>query len=302
MKKKLSYFKMVVITMSVSLLLILSCSGKGSSANYYDASYNDAPAASMMRYASEMDDRETSPQSSELEAANLTNSERKLVKRANVRIRVENLEIADASISGLLLKYNAYTASTNIEEKSRFYSMRVPAQYYDIFLSDMNGMGKLLQRRESTEDVTLRYYDLEGRLSTKKELLKTFQSYLGKAGSIEEILAVEARIAELQYDIDGTGIQLRNLANQVDYSTIELSLLGPIATTTSQGLTLGERIKQLFNGFGDFLSTVAVIIIVIVVYGIPVLLILGILFWLFFGRIGLLKKLWFLVKGKKQVN
>jgi hypothetical protein len=224
--------------------------------------------------------------------ANFENVERKLVKRANVRIRTENLVAADSSVSDMLKKYNAYAASTNIEENSRYYSLRVPAQYYDIFLDEMNGIGRLLNRYESTEDVTLRYYDLEGRLATKKELLKTFQDYLGRARNIEEILSVEARIAELQYDIEGTGIQLRNLANQVDYSIIELSIHGPVESSSyNQELTFGERIKRLFNSFGGFLATTAVVITGVVVYGIPILLLLCLLYWLLFGKIGLLKKL-----------
>lgn len=294
--------KIILSTLIAVSLLFLGCSKK---ANYdadhrYFFSGGAAPAENMSLRAEKMFDseiqeisheKETSP-----EAANLNNAERKLIKRANVRIRTENLEAADASVSNMLSKYNAYAASTNIQENSHFYSLRVPAQYYDIFLSEMDGMGRLLQRNESTEDVTLRYYDLEGRLATKKELLKTFQAYLGKAKNIEEILAVETRIAELQYDIDGTGIQLRNLANQIDYSTIELNLLGPVSSTQNQKLTFAERIKQLFGGFGSFLSGIAVAVVSLVIYGIPVLLILGLLFWLLFGKIGLLKKLWKLIK------
>jgi len=240
------------------------------------------------------------PNSSDSISANLNEVERKLVKSADVRIRVENLETADASISSLMEKYEAYAASTNITENSYYYSLRVPSKVYDLFLSEMNGMGRMIHRSENTEDVTLRYYDLEGRLETKKELLRTFQSYLRRANNIDEILKVEARISELQYDIEGTGQQLRYLANRVDYATIELTLLGPAATASNRSVTFGERIGQMFGGFGGFLSSVAIIIVGIVIYGIPILLLVVFFVWLLFGRIGLIKKLWQLVKGKQQ--
>ncbi|MDR1840166.1 MAG: DUF4349 domain-containing protein [Treponema sp.] len=233
-------------------------------------------------------------------SADLSNVERKLVKTANILIRVENLEAADAFVTDLMGKYDAYAASTNVEENSYYYVLRVPSRVYDIFLTEMNGMGRLIRRSENTEDVTLRYYDLEGRLETKKELLRTFQSYLGRANNIEEILKVEARISELQYDIEGTGKQLRDLANRVDYATVELNLLGPAAAISNRSVTFGEQIKQLFGGFGGFLSGLAVALIGIVIYGIPILLLLVLFFWLFFGRIGLMKKLWQIVKGKNQ--
>jgi len=161
-------------------------------------------------------------------------------------------------------------------------------------------MGRLIRRSESTEDVTLRYYDLEGRLEMKRELLKTFQSYLTRARNIEEIMSVEARIAELQNDIEGTGVQLRHLTNRVDYATIDLNLIGPASAQQTQSETLGERIRALFGNFGNFLATVVVIIIGIVIFGIPLVLLFTLLFWLLFGKVGLLRKLWVLVKGKKQ--
>ena len=304
-----------IVIMSILLVLLLfGCSKGGANLSqsygraelindnltYAKEALTGTTSNMSFRTASDLHDRfRIEEEAGGSEAANLTDAERKLIKRANVTIRTENLEAADASIAFMLQKYEAYAASTNIEENSRYYSLRVPAKYYDVFLADMNGVGRLLQRFENTEDVTLRYYDLEGRLATKKELLKTFQAYLGKANNIEEILAVEARIAELQYDIEGTGIQLRNLGNQIDYSTIDLSLLGPISANPGQRLTIGERIKQLFGGFGDFLASTAIAIIGIIVYGIPVLILLVLLYWLLFGRIGLLKKLWILVKSKK---
>jgi hypothetical protein len=228
------------------------------------------------------------------------NVERKLVKRAYVNIRTENLDKADASVAALMEKHGAYAASTDVQENySRHYSIRVPSSEYDAFLDGTGGMGRILHRSESTEDVTLRYYDLEGRLATKKELLKTFQSYLGKARNIEEILSVEARLADLHNEIDGTGRELRNLANRVDYATIDLSLLGPVTSTPNRQVTLGEKIRELFGAFGGFLSTVAVVLLGIVIYGFPILLLLAIFFLLFFGRIGLLKKLWQLITGKR---
>ena len=228
------------------------------------------------------------------------NIERKLVKRANIRLRVENLDAADVSVTGLMDKYGAYAASTEITEDMRRYSIRVPSPEYNVFLAAMDGMGRMLNRSESAEDVTLRYYDLEGRLATQRELLRTFQSYLGKANNIEEILSVEARIAALQNELDGTGRELRNLANRVDFATIELTILGPVASTPYRGPTLGERIKQLFRDFGDFLSITAVVLFGIVIYGIPILLLLVFFFWLLFGKIGLLKKFWQAAAGKKK--
>jgi TfoX/Sxy family transcriptional regulator of competence genes len=225
---------------------------------------------------------------------------RKLVRQAAISIRVQEPEKADAALSALMTQYGAYASSVNIWENSRHYTIRVPEASYTTLLSALDGMGRLLHRSESAEDVTLRYYDLEGRLSTKRELLKTFQSYLGRAKNIEEILSVEERIAELEDDIDGTGKELRSLGSLVDYATVELEIQGPETVPSYAAPTLGERISGLFGSLREFFSTLLVILLGIIVYGIPGLLILALLFLLLFGRIGLVKKLWRLAAGKKD--
>jgi hypothetical protein len=285
-----------------TLFLVLGCRAK----------YGSAPQAASMAGKASYDFGSRSEADFQLErfAENSADGqeisendlERKIVMTAHVRVRVENLDEADTLIKDLMKKNNAYASSTDINDNSRHYSIRVPSSAYKTAIDEINGLGRLLGRSESAEDVTLRYYDLEGRLATKKELLKTFQSYLGKAKTIEEILSVEKRIAELQYEIEGTGKELRNLTNRVDYATIDLSVFGPIASSPYRGPTLVERLKELFGSFGTFLSIMATIIIGIVIFGIPILLLLILFFWLLFGKIGLLKKLWRMAAGGKQIT
>ena len=184
--------KIVIIALLTALLFTFGCSRKSERSLmaeefaatgvpfYSEQSYDsEADTVGRARQASATASRSSSSDGTDSISADLTNAERKLVKSADVRIRAENLETADAFVAELMKKYDAYSASTNIEENSRSYFLRVPAPVYELFLTEMDGMGRLLRRSESTEDVTLRYYDLEGRLATKKELLKTYQSYLG---------------------------------------------------------------------------------------------------------------------------
>jgi hypothetical protein len=229
-------------------------------------------------------------------------AQRKLVKRADIRIRVENLAAAGVSLSALMEQHGAYSEETTIHEDSRRYTIRVPDAAFSAFLTAAGGMGRTLYRSETAEDVTIRYYDLEGRLATKRELLKTYQSYLGRAKNIEEILSVESRIADLQNEIDGTGKELRRLAGLTEYAVVTLNIVGPVSSAPYRGQTLGERLKEMFASFGGFLATAAVVITGIVIYGIPITLLLAVFFWLFFGRVGLLKKLIYLAAGKKPAQ
>ena len=257
------------------------------------AQYESAPAMMAMPMASGGDWNAATPQAS----FENTGQSRKLVKSANLRLRVEEPSAIEKPLAELMEKYGAWPASTGVYENSRNYSIRVPSLAYEVMLAELSDLGRVLRRSENAEDVTLRYYDLESRLATKRELLKTYQSYLGRAANIEEIMTVESRIADLQQEIDWTGTQLRNLAGLVDYSTIDLEISGPPNVSSFARPTIGEKLRELFGSFGDVVSSAFVVLIGIVIYGVPVILIAILFFWILFGRIGLLKKLWCLATG-----
>jgi hypothetical protein len=223
---------------------------------------------------------------------------RKLVVTANLRIRLTNVESGETELNGIMDKYNAYSASVVVYENKRRYSLRVPSPSYAPCLADLKRMGKTLSYSEETEDVTARYYDIESRLGTQREVLKTFQSYLAKAASIDEIMTVERRIAELQSEIDRAGSQFRGLSNQIEYAVIELELLSPESAQSASKPAVGERAAKLFRAFTEYASIVVLGLLGVVIYGTPSVLLTALLYWLLLGKIGLLKKLWRLARGK----
>jgi hypothetical protein len=270
------------------LLLISACSKGGLAPVVEDVSRGTYREAAFT-------DNSESPQA-DTALTLLPGQTRKLVMRAELQIQVTDPETADQTLTAALQQYGAYTASTRIYERRRDYTIRVPAASYETLFAKLRQIGNVRNWSESAEDASLNYYDLEGRLATKQELLKTFQSYLGKAKTIDEIMTVEQRIAELQHEIDWIGTEFRSLSNQIEYATIELNLLGPALSAASP--SLGERIGDLCRSFRKYLSIALVALLGIIMYGIPGIVVLVLWYWLLFGKIGLMKKLWRAVSGK----
>jgi hypothetical protein len=233
--------------------------------------------------------------------AAFTRDRRKLVHEASLRLRVTNLEETGASVQAALKKYDGYAARTSAGEDSRSYTLRVPSSSYEAFLAGLSPLGTVLFREETAEDVTLRYYDLESRLATKKTLLVTFQNYLGKAKNIKEILSVETRIAELQGEIEDLGSRFKQLADLIDYATVHLEVYLPASESPAYKPGIGERIGELFGSFGDFLQTALVAITGFLIYGIPALAFAAFAYWLLLGKVGLLRHLWRVIAKKGKV-
>jgi hypothetical protein len=64
---------------------------------------------------------------------------------------------------------------------------------------------------------------------------------------------------------------------------------------------IGDKIQGLFNGFGPYVSIIVTILMGLLIYGIPTLILLLLLYLLLFGRIGLLKKVWRLLNDRGRV-
>jgi hypothetical protein len=279
--------------------------GKGE-APYADFSEEAAGEAYAGNGFKAADDASRQPESPAPSAA-ASGKTRKLIRSADLSIEADKSLIGkDGGVCGAAQKleemadrHNGYIEQSRVDASSLHCTVRVPAASFDEFLSGMSALGKIISRSENAEDVTIKYYDLEGRLAVKKNLLATFQSYLGRAKNIEEIMQVETRIADLQNEIDWLGTQLTELANLVDYSTVSLYLFNPREV---HSYTLGDRILILFGSFGDFASGAVLVILGIVIFGVPVLVLVILAYWLLLGKIGLLKKAFRLASGADKTN
>ena len=287
----------ITFTVFAVVLFFSSCS----KASWEGAGYGAAPAAYKEMSVSYDQMEMAAEEAGDFEAAAAKDPEqsRKLTRRAYLRLRVEDQAVTEKQLSQLMEKFSAWPESSEADDYSFNCRIRVPSVLYDNLLAELAGLGRVLRRTENAEDVTLRYYDLESRLATKLDLLKTYRGYLAKARNIEEIMTVESKIAELQREIDQTGSQFRNLVNLVDYAVINLEVYSPVSTVSQPEATLGNKMAELFGSFGKVVSTTLVVLTGIIVYGIPAVLLVILCYWLLFGRIGLLRKLISKVRVKR---
>jgi hypothetical protein len=297
--------KIRYILLVLPFLLALNCGGAVKESVSYEAA-DESSSGGDAGFSQEGDRvNSDSAENSGGDTVNAAVKTQKLIKSADISIEADpslrddegKLLGVDQRVAELLGKYDAYIESSRWNNNYAYFKIRVPELFYNTFLSSVGVLGEVRSRNESAEDVTLKYYDLEGRLNTRKILLATFQDYLSRVQNIDEIMKVESRIAELQNEIDRLGTQFTQLANLINYATVELTIYSDRAYDPN---TLGKQVAAFFASFSGIASGALVVLLGIIIYG-GALVVLGLLFfWLLLGRVGLLRKAFRLVMKKSE--
>ena len=193
------------------------------------------------------------------DAAAAPQTSRKLIKTVNIHAETEdfdtlvpNLQRQVETLGGYIESISVYDVGSyyleerEVKQRSADLTARVPKEKLDGFLAQVGEQTNVTSRSENVEDVTLQYVDLESHkkaLLTEQERLLTLME---QAESVEDIIAIEGRLSEVRYQLESMESQLRTYDNQIDYSTVYLSIEEVRKYSPPQTATVWQRIE---NGF-----------------------------------------------------
>ncbi|MNK08705.1 hypothetical protein D3C87_266480 [compost metagenome] len=153
----------------------------------------------------------------------------KIIKDGNITVKSNNINNSKKGIDNLLKKLNAYYESEDLQnnEQSISYTLkiRIPAVNFEKLITNLeNGEDEIESKNIQARDVTEEYVDIETRLITKRQYLQRYKQILAKAATVKDILAIEENIRNLEEEIDSQQGRLKYLADQVAFSTLNISL------------------------------------------------------------------------------
>jgi hypothetical protein len=154
---------------------------------------------------------------------------RKIIKDGRMEIRVKILEEGKIQVDSLVKKFNGYYAEEtfNNQDYSHDFSLkiRIPSEKFELFIAQAeSAVGELVFKSISSRDVTEEFIDLETRLKNKKNYLNRYGELLKQAKSVKDILEIEEKTRVIEEEIESTEGRLKYLNNQVDFSTLELTI------------------------------------------------------------------------------
>jgi len=234
-------------------------------------------------------------------AENISNQERKLIKNGSLQLEVESLSEAEAAIKNWCNSYGGYIESNNVGGNFGSMSVRIPSSHFEEAMDSAGNIGIVKSKNTSTQDVSDSFYDLQTRLETKKIMRQRLQKYLESAKDVKDMLQIERELNSVISDIESMEGRMKRLNGQIDYSQIYVNYELPYRSDENHSFVMpdfGDGFRRFLSNVLDFFIAFVKIICYIIVFGIPLLAALAFFYWLLFGKLGLLKKLFKKLRGK----
>ena len=256
-----------------SVIFLFQCDNSGSENRVFSKS-------SALLNAVETDLNETVVVESVETKKSLNNKEyqKKFIKNGRLRFETDNLIKTKSFLTDLIKETKGYISADNQSQSGsrnyNFLTVRIPTTNFDAFMNKLSGEVEKFEMKDITvEDVTERFYDLQTRLKTKKELEKKYLQILQKAKTVKEILEVEREINKLREDIESTEGRFKYLANQVSFSTLTIQFYKQDGSEPNFGSKIIDSLKDGINYISSFFLGILSIWPFILILGIVALFI-----------------------------
>ena len=172
----------------------------------------------------------------------------KLIRRANLTVQTTQFEQTVSALEQLVIRLDGYYENAELrggtyydQQSNRYgnYTVRIPASKYDEFMQQVDGLGYLARKNESSEDVGQTYHDIETRLKTQRTKQERLLALLRDAESMEDIIALENALTEVEYHIEQYTTDLNRYDALISYATVHLTVEEMIRIVDEPGAKAG---------------------------------------------------------------
>ena len=167
------------------------------------------------------------------------------------------------------------------------YTIRIPCERFAEATAGLSRLGQVTSLHRYTENVTARFTDLESHLTALRTEEASLVSMMEQAETVSDLIEIQSRLSDVRYEIEYYTSTIRNLQNDVDYSTItlrvqEVKVLTPVVEPQ---LTYWEQMGVGFmnslgavglfftNAFLAIVSNLPMILFALIILGVIVLIV-----------------------------
>lgn len=158
--------------------------------------------------------------------------EGKLIRNAQVAVEVDDVGAAVKRVRDSVAEFGGYVGDSDIQHAEgsatrATLTVKLPSKRYEDFMALLqeSDFGRLLTAKETTEDVTEEWIDVDARIRTLTEQREELRKQLNRAPDLNTYAQLQREIQTVQQQIEQSQGRLNYLKNKVTYSTIQLELM-----------------------------------------------------------------------------
>ena len=158
-------------------------------------------------------------------------AERQLVIRADLGLEVNDVDAAARTVEATAESFGGWVDSTELAGEGGFrfawMNLRVPSDRVTEALTALRRLGRVVDERVSSTDVTAQVVDVDARLLALRTQETRLLELLGDAETVADVIEIEDRLANVRTEIERLDATKRNLADQVATALIGVRLSLP---------------------------------------------------------------------------
>jgi hypothetical protein len=221
------------------------------------------------------------------------NPDRMVVKNADLSVVVPDPTASMDRISQLADEMGGFVVSATLsqmslesgkEVPSASITIRVPAERFNDALERIRSESDRLPQHENinSQDVTGEYTDLESRLRNMQAAEAQLKEIMASATKTEDVMSVYNELVRVQEQIEVIKGQMKYYEQSVALSSISTQLVAneSVQPITIGGWQLGDAVQRAIRTLVNTLQALVKMVIWLVIYLLPVLLALFIIFGL----------------------
>jgi len=209
---------------------------------------------------------------------------RKIIKNAFLRVEVPSVEKAydkitkQVEILGGFIESSGFNAegASGVDKGQGItpqpqegpqgvLTIRIPVDKFPVLFGDLQGLGNVVYKNQSGQDVTVQYQDTQTRIRNLKRQEDRLLVILGKAETLDETLRVENELRRVREEVELQEGELKRLTDLTDLATVQVELLevkSGAKIESPEAKTVFQQAVRSFirstNNLLDFLSATVV--------------------------------------------
>ena len=186
--------------------------------------------------------------------AQTTANRPQLIKKAEMSVVVKSIDTSTKSVTDIVKKQqgdilgfqNQKPPDSSIRQTATV-DIRIPQERLETTLDALAKLGTVQNRGLTAEDVTTQLVDNDARLKNLRKSEEMVLKIMERSGSVADILTASQELSNIRESIEQIDAQLKNLRNQVAYSTINLTLEAAVSAQQDPQPSLGLRVQETWG-------------------------------------------------------